>query len=633
MADDELYRKQIVIEVVDNDAVAKVNAFEKKFQSSMDKVKTMAGNTRPKIGINDDATNKINRISATIKKLGDIKVSPIISIKDKATSVLSGISGKIKSIGRALTSPLGLLGIGVSAATIFQGTIMKPLELASQMEQMQISFQTMLGSAQKAKSFITDIQNFANVTPFETSDLTQAAQELLSFGVDAKSIMPTLKMLGDVSQGNKERFDALTLAYAQIQANGKLMGQDLLQLVNAGFNPLQVMAQKTGKSMAELRSEMEKGQISAQMVSDAFKMATSQGGKFYKSLENQSKTLEGLWSTIKDVFDNKILMRWGQGIARGIEPRLSKLVNWFNKNQNQDAVNRWGDRLEKISSQAANWMLDEMSGAFKYIERRYINNPEFQKLSFQGKINFVVGDLSAKLGAWFNNEGVPIIASYGAKIGAAMISTMATSAVNAVMGKPLLALLLGTYIGLKTGNPYIGLVVGISLAAVPPILNWLYKMGNKLSVHISGTSTAPAYQAQKQQSAIQNAKKYVEKNGPIGTTISRPSTAKPFGSLLGHATGGIFTKPHIAMIAEAGPESIIPHKRDSNSIGLWMKTGERLGLMPAMNTGRATINLNFDMNGLIGQIVMNSKDEIDGAAEQAMQTALQKIKNILQNLP
>ncbi|WKV08202.1 tape measure protein [Thermoanaerobacterium sp. CMT5567-10] len=631
MADDELYHKQIVIEVVDNDAIAKVSSFEKKFQSSMDKVKIMAGNTKPKIGINDNATNRINKISAAIKKLENIKATPIIAIKDKATSVLSSINSKIKSIGRALVSPLGLLGVGVSAATIFHGAVMKPLELASQMEQMQISFQTMLGSAQKAKSFITDIQRFANVTPFETSDLTKAAQELLAFGIDAKSIMPTLRMLGDVSQGNKEKFDALTLAYAQIQANGKLMGQDLLQLVNAGFNPLQVMAQKTGKSMAQLRDEMGKGQISAQMVTEAFKMATSQGGKFYKGLENQSKTLEGLWSTIKDTFDTNILMRWGQGIAKGIEPRLSKLTDWFNKNQS--TINKWGDRLEEISSQAADWMMKKMEGAMRYIEGKYINNPEFQKLNFQGKINFVIGDLSAKLGRWFDNKGVPLIAQYGAKIGSAMVQTMAKSAIDTIMNSKLLALLLGTYIGLKTGNPYIGLVVGISLAAVPPILNWLYKMGNKISVHISGTSTAPAYQAKKQQSAIQNAKKYVEKNGPIGTSISRPSTAKPFGSLLGHATGGIFTKPHIAMIAEAGPESIIPHKRDSNSVRLWQETGKRLGLMPAVNTGSATINLNFDMNGLIGQIVMNNKNEINSSIDDVAQVIASKIKNILQNLP
>ena len=84
--------------------------------------------------------------------------------------------------------------------------------------------------------------------------------------------MPTLKQIGDISMGNAERFNSLALAFAQMSATGRLMGQELLQMVNAGFNPLKTMSETTGKSMETLKDEMSKGAISADMVAKALRM-------------------------------------------------------------------------------------------------------------------------------------------------------------------------------------------------------------------------------------------------------------------------------------------------------------------------------------------------------------------------
>ena len=137
-------------------------------------------------------------------------------------------------------------------------------------------------------------------TPFETSDLAKASQTLLAFGTSAEDLLPTLQMLGDVSQGNKERFDSLTLAFAQVGSAGKLSGQDLLQFVNAGFNPLNEISKMTGESMAELKERMSAGGVSAEEVAEAFKHATSEGGQFYQAMEAQSQTFNGQMSTLKD---------------------------------------------------------------------------------------------------------------------------------------------------------------------------------------------------------------------------------------------------------------------------------------------------------------------------------------------
>ena len=93
--------------------------------------------------------------------------------------------------------------------------------------------------------------------------------------------------------GNNEKFSSMTLAFAQMSAAGRLMGQDLNQMINAGFNPLQVISEKTGKSIAVLKKEMEQGAISSEMVADAFAAATSEGGRFYNMLEKQNTGIRG----------------------------------------------------------------------------------------------------------------------------------------------------------------------------------------------------------------------------------------------------------------------------------------------------------------------------------------------------
>lgn len=102
--------------------------------------------------------------------------------------------------------------------------------------------------------------------------------------------MPLLSQLGDISLGNGEKLQGLSYALGNVRANGKLVGEDLNMMIERGFNPLEVMSKKTGKSMAELRKEMEKGNITYDMVKDAMATVTSEGGRFYKGMENASKT-------------------------------------------------------------------------------------------------------------------------------------------------------------------------------------------------------------------------------------------------------------------------------------------------------------------------------------------------------
>lgn len=174
----------------------------------------------------------------------------------------------------------------------------KVISIRSEMESLQTSFKTLAGE-QVGGELFEQIKEYELRTPMIMQDLASGAQTMLAFNIPAQDVMLHLKAIGDISMGDSEKFKSLTLAFSQMSATGKLMGQDLLQMINAGFNPLQVISEQTGKSIGQLKEEMEKGAISTKMVQDAFHAAASEGGQFNGMLEAQSKTLKGAISNLE----------------------------------------------------------------------------------------------------------------------------------------------------------------------------------------------------------------------------------------------------------------------------------------------------------------------------------------------
>lgn len=177
------------------------------------------------------------------------------------------------------------------------------ISVRGEIESLQISFETLAGKSKGNKLF-SEIKEFAAHTPMMMGDLAKGAQTMLAFNIEAEKVMPILKAIGDISMGDSQKFNSLALAFSQMSATGKLMGQDLLQMINAGFNPLSVISEKTGKSIGELKEEMEQGKITTEMVTQAFIAATSEGGKFYGMLEKQSKGINGAISNFQGAVDD-----------------------------------------------------------------------------------------------------------------------------------------------------------------------------------------------------------------------------------------------------------------------------------------------------------------------------------------
>lgn len=195
------------------------------------------------------------------------------------------------------------------AATVMGGMGLKELasriiSVRAEFESMETSLKVLLGgNEEKLNNIMGQIKEYALASPLNTKDMVGAVQMMTSFGIEAEKSIDYLKAIGDISMGDTGKFNSLALAFSQMSSAGKLMGQDLMQMVNAGFNPLEEIARKTGKSIGELKEEMSKGAITSKMVQDAFISATSAGGKFFGMSSEGAKTLNGQISMLGESFD------------------------------------------------------------------------------------------------------------------------------------------------------------------------------------------------------------------------------------------------------------------------------------------------------------------------------------------
>lgn len=264
----------------------------------------------------------------------------LVSGLSSAMSRISGFAGSVGSTISSAFSGLGTFGLGVqgisTAFGLLEGAIGTPLKLAAELEQTQVAFSTMLGSADKGAKLVADLQAMSAATPFETADLARASKSLLAFGVPLEKLLPTMQVLGDVSAGTGKDIGELSVIFGQIRGAGRLMGQDLLQLVNAGVPIIEELAKHFGKPASAIRDMVEKGKVSFNDVAQALTNLTGQGGRFEGMMDRQSQTVAGKWSTLKDNF-NLALTEIGKVLieafdVKGVVDQLGTMTEWIKTN-------------------------------------------------------------------------------------------------------------------------------------------------------------------------------------------------------------------------------------------------------------------------------------------------------------
>ena len=245
---------------------------------------------------------EINRITQEVDKSGVAVDRFTDEMDDMADS-----TRKVKREADDLSSSFGSLtkyAAGFFSLAAAKSFAQKVFDVRSEIQNLQTSFHILVGEKDKADELFNSIKEFATHTPMQLNDLASAAQTMMGFGLPVEQLMENLKALGDISGGDTQRFQSLALAFSQASSAGKLMGQDLMQMINAGFNPLSTMSEKTGKSIAQLKDEMSKGAISADMLRQSLIDATSEGGKFYGMLDAKSKQLGGAYSNLEGAIND-----------------------------------------------------------------------------------------------------------------------------------------------------------------------------------------------------------------------------------------------------------------------------------------------------------------------------------------
>lgn len=201
----------------------------------------------------------------------------------------------VKSLQRGFSLLKGLI-VGYAGKTLFEALV----GTNAQYEQYLTSFDVMLDGAEKAQAMMNDLTDFSAKSPLKLDEVSKATQLLLSYGVAEEDVLTRMRQLGDVAQGNAEKLDRVSLAYGQMLAKGKVTGEELRQMTEAGVPMLQSLADVLGVTTAELQDYIEKGQVGIPALNKALENMTSEGGKFFGMMEKQAGTATGMWSTLTD---------------------------------------------------------------------------------------------------------------------------------------------------------------------------------------------------------------------------------------------------------------------------------------------------------------------------------------------
>ena len=300
-----------------------------------------------------DLSNKLQGLEGTAKK-GQKSLEGVGRSASRAGNQAGKAAGGVSKLSRAIGGLVSTYAAIQAAKFVF----FKTAELETQTRSLQV----LTGSLKEAQGVISELQSFAAVTPFTSTELVETAKRLKAFGVDTEKLVETTKRLGDVAGATGAELSGVATAYGQIQAKGRLQGEELLQLQERGINLQDELQKMYGLTGDEFRKALEKGRFSAEAVELALRNVTEAGGKYANGAIAQSDTLNGRLSTLQDNIG-----RLAQNIGRQLAPvfewvinksietinYINRLFNQANKIQGYGVDNKTRDRLFSQATQEA----------------------------------------------------------------------------------------------------------------------------------------------------------------------------------------------------------------------------------------------------------------------------------------
>lgn len=259
------------------------------------------------------------------------------------------------SIGDGLTSLATKLAVVGVAGGALGGVFVKS---AADLQQSAKSMEVLTGSTEVANKLFGQLATYANSTPFEFPNIAKGAQVMLGFGVEADKVYGHIQTLGDIAAATGADFESLSLVFGQVNATGKLMGQDALQLINNKVPITTILAKKLGKSVQDVRADMEDGKISAQIFNEALTDVTKKGGFAFKGVDVLAQSFNGRMSTLTDT-----IMEFGRNlIGVKVDPKFGLQIQKGGIfDQLSNAIPVLIDKLQEITpamQSAFKWLVD-----------------------------------------------------------------------------------------------------------------------------------------------------------------------------------------------------------------------------------------------------------------------------------
>ena len=262
------------------------------------------------------------------------------AVQQGAVATDNAVSGLLKTVGK--------LAIALGAIQAVKFVFAKTAELESQTRSLEV----LTGSAIKAKQIIQELQQLGAVTPFTSTELIDAAKRLQAFGVETEKVVETTRRLADVSGATGAELQGLVTAYGQVQAKGRLQGEELLQFQERGIGLQKELQKMYGLSGEELRKALEKGRISAEAVEVAIIRLTNAGGKYANGAIAQSDTLNGKFSTLMDSVE-MLAKNIGNVLAPQIKNIINLAIEGINQINNLFAQGLQGDYMRRTAAAMA----------------------------------------------------------------------------------------------------------------------------------------------------------------------------------------------------------------------------------------------------------------------------------------
>lgn len=344
----------------------------------------------PKIGVDDEATPKIRRITSAGLKFGKMSFTAAVKIKDFATTKLSDLKAKVFNVKNAVAGAFAAVGIGQ--------TIKTSIDLEVQQQNLESSFEVLLGSKKKAQKRIDDLTTFAGSTPFTRDEIYQASRTLQVFTGNALSTGKGVKMVGDVAAGTNSDFSDVALWVGRMYD-----GMKNHQTIGEATAALQEMGAISGQD----RTKLEALAASNKKISQTWPQAMKAFQKYDGLMEKQSDNLGNLMLGVKSFVTNNVFKKLGKGLGDGISPGLRKFRQW--RSENKELIAEMGSVIEKFSAEISGKAVDAVSNLAEKANKLF-QSDKFKNASISGKINIawqeMIGDPFSQ---WWDSSGKPAI--------------------------------------------------------------------------------------------------------------------------------------------------------------------------------------------------------------------------------